>query len=200
MVKSIENQILEKINRFKKGTIFFTESFLFAGNSKAVSKGLERLVNKNKIVRVGNGIYVKPKHSKLLGNLTPTIDEIADAIAARDKARIVPTGNYALNRLGLSTQMPLNAVYLTDGAPRKIKIGGRSILFKKATPKNLSANGKISSLVIQALKAIGNGNVEPHEENKILKLLKNEKKENIEHDIVLAPEWIRKIMRKSLQK
>lgn len=200
MTNTVENQILRKINLAKKGTIFFTENFLFAGNSKAVSKGLERLVYKNKIVRVGNGIYVKPKHSKLLGNLTPTIDEIADAIAARDKARIVPTGNYALNRLGLSTQVPLNAVYLTDGAPRKIRIGGRSILLKKTAPKNLSATGQISGLVIQALKAIGNRNVEEEEEKKILKVLEKEKVENIEHDMVLAPEWIRKIMRKSLQK
>lgn len=200
MIKTVEDQILEKINHSKKGTLFFTENFLFAGNSKAVSKGLERLVLKNKIARVANGIYVKPKHSKLLGNLTPTIDEIAQAIASRDKARIVPTGNYALNRLGLSTQVPLNAVYLTDAAARKIRIGGRTILFKKATPKNLAGKGQISSLAIQALKAIGNGNVEPEEENRILELLGKEKKENITHDMVLAPEWIRKIMRKSLQK
>src|SRR5882762_9679778 len=110
MNKTIEKQLLEKIEEAGRGSLFFTESFLFAGNAKAISKALERLTDKNEIVRVATGIYVKPKQSRLLGALTPTIDEVANAIANRDKARIVPTGMYALNALGLSTQVPMNAV------------------------------------------------------------------------------------------
>lgn len=195
---TVEANVLNAIRQAKRGAIFFVESFLFAGNAKAVNKALERLVAKGEIVRIATGIYVRPKQSKLLGSLTPGTEEIAAAIARRDKARIVPTGVYALNRLGLSTQVPLNAVYLTDGAARKIKIGNRSILFKKATPKNLAAIGEISSLVIQALKTIGKDKVEPREEKRVLELLRKEKQKNIEHDIVLAPEWIRKIMRKAI--
>jgi hypothetical protein len=89
-------------------------------------------------------------------------------------------------------------VYLTDGAARNIKIGNRTILFKKAAPKNLAAVGEISGLVIQALKAIGKNKVEPHEEKRILELLKKEKQKNIEHDIALAPAWIRNILRKAI--
>ena len=112
----------------------------------------------------------------------------------------MPTSVYALNALGLSTQVPMNAVYLTDGAARKVKVGKRTILFKKATPKNLSATGAISSLVIQALKAIGNGKVDPHEEKRVLQLLKKESPLNIKHDFAMAPEWIRKTMKKALEK
>ena len=84
--------------------------------------------------------------------------------------------------------------------PRKIKVRKRTILFKKASPRNLSAIGPISSLVIQALKAIGVGKLEPHEEKKILELLKKEDQDNIKHDIAIAPEWIRIILKKSLMK
>lgn len=200
MTASIEIQVLDKIKNLQKGTLFFVESFLSIGNAKSVNKALERLVEKEAIIRVATGIYTRPKQSKLFGNITPTVEEIATAIAKRDKARIVPTGSYALNALGLSTQVPLKAVYLTDGAARKINLGKRTILFKKTTPKNLSAKGAISKLVIQALKAIGKDNIKPEEERKILELLRKENPEHLKHDILLAPEWIRIIMRKTHQK
>jgi uncharacterized protein DUF6088 len=200
MSDSIEIQVLKKIKSAKKGTLFFVENFLFAGNAKAVNKALERLVGKGEIKRVATGIYTRPEKNKLLGEITPSLEDIAAAIARRDKARIVPTGIYALNTLGLSTQVPLKAVYLTDGAARKITIGKRTILFKKATPKNLSAIGQISKLVIQALKAIGKDKLSIDEEQKILKLLRKENPKHLEHDIILAPEWIRKIMRKAQEK
>ena len=135
------------------------ESFLSVGNAKAVNKALERLVEKNELLRVATGIFVRPELDPVIGIVTPGIEAIATAIARRDKARIVPTGIYALNRLGLSSQVPLNIVYLTDGAARKIKIGNRTITFKRTTPKNVMAVGEISSLAIQALRTIGKENV-----------------------------------------
>lgn len=195
---SIHKQIEKRILKLGRGSIIVPGDFSGLGGTEAVKKVLLRLEKQGFIKRIAFGIYVYPKHSKLLGTLTPSVEEIAKAIAKRDKARIVPTGLYALNRLGLSTQMVLNAVYLTDGAARKIKIDKTSILFKKTAPKNLAAIGEISGLVIQALKAIGKDKVEPHEEKKILDLLKKEKQKNILHDMALAPAWIRNIMRRAI--
>ncbi len=138
------------------------------------------------------------KKSKLLGiYILPTIEGIAKDIACRDKAGIVPIGLYAMNMLGLTTQVPLKAVYLTDGAPRKKTISNRVLVFKKATPKNLSAKGDISSLVIQTLKTIGKENVTEFIETRVIDFLRKEKSENLANDIRLAPEWIRKIIRKA---
>ena len=136
----------------------------------------------------------------MIGPLTPSAEEVAEAIAKRDKIRTVPTGSYALNALGLSTQVPMNIVLLTDGSPREIKIGKRTIKFKKTTPKNLMAKGKISRLVIQALKEIGNGKVTTAEEQKIVDLLRKEDEKDLKHDIALAPVWIQKTMEKALNK
>ncbi len=152
MNKSIELQILTKIKKARRGSLFFTEDFLRFGNSKAVAKVLERLVAKGEISRVARGIYARMVVDPILGPVTPGAESIAKAIAKRDKARIVPTGSLALNALGLSTQVPINVVYLTDGAARKVNLGKRKITFKKASPKNLAAIGDISGLVIQALK------------------------------------------------
>jgi ribosomal protein S19E (S16A) len=197
-MQSIEKHIEKSIKSKPKGSLVLPSDFLQYGTAKAVQKSLERLEDKGVIVRVAQGIYVRPKISKLIGPLTPSAEEVAEAIAKRDRIRTVPTGSYALNALGLSTQVPMNIVLLTDGSPREIKVGKRTIKFKKTTPKNLLAKGKISRLVIQALKEIGNGNVTEEEEQKIVDLLKKEDIKDLKHDIALAPVWIQKIMKKAL--
>ena len=144
-MESIDDKIVIKIKKARRGSLFFTEDFLSFGTAKTVSKVLERLTAKNDISRVARGIYARPEIDPVIGAVTPGIEAIAAAIAKRDKARIVPTGVYALNRLGLSTQVPLNVVYLTDGATRKVKIGKRTITFKHASPKNVATIGEIST-------------------------------------------------------
>lgn len=196
-MQSIEKQIEKNVKSKPRGILILPSDFLLYGTPKAVQKSLERLENKGVIIRVSQGIYVRPKMSKLIGTLTPSAEEVAEAIAKRDRIRTVPTGSYALNALGLSTQVPLNIVLLTDGSPRVIKVGKRTIKFKKTTPKNLLAKGKISRLVIQALKEIGNGNVTEEEERKIIELLLKEDEKDLRHDIPLAPVWIQKVMKKA---
>jgi len=193
---SIENKILQHIETLPKGELLLPADFSELGSSEAVRLSLFRLEKEGVISRVAQGIYVRPKESSLIGKLVPTAEEVAEAIAKRDRIRTVPTGSYALNALGLSTQVPMNIVLLTDGSPREIKVGKRKIKFKKTTPKNLLAKGKISRLVIQALKEIGNGKVSEEEEKKIIDLLKKEDEKDLKHDIALAPVWIQKIMKK----
>lgn len=199
MIESIENRILIKIKKAKRGTVFFIDDFVSFGAGKTVNKTLERLVDKGELLRVARGIYTRPQISKLLdATLTPSTETIAKAIARRDRARIVPTGVYALHVLGLSTQIPMNVVYLTDGAARKVQIGKQTILFRKTAPKNLATIGEISSLVIQALKVLGKDKTTAEEQQKILALLQKEEPTRLLHDIRLAPEWIRTIMKAAL--
>ena len=198
--QTTEYNVLTKIRKAARGTLFFTEDFLSFGSAKAVSKVLERLVISNELQRVARGIYARLASDPYLGLLKPTTEDIAEAIRRRDKARIIPTGSLALNALGLSTQVPINVVYYTDGSARKIELGNQRIVFKKTSPKNLSAIGKISSLVILALKEIGQGNVTEEELKIILSHLKKEDPYRLEHDIKIAPEWIRKIMRQAIKR
>ncbi len=194
MYLSTEYKTLIKIKKAKRGTLFFVENFVKIANAKTVNKALERMVKTGELQRLSKGIYYRPANSKLIGELTPNIETVVLAIAKRDKARIVPTGSYALNQLGLSTQVPTNFIYLTDGSARKLIIGNSRITFKKTSPKNVSAVGEISGLVIQALKTIGKDNVKFNEIQHIQNLLKKEKHTRLEHDIRLAPAWIREIM------
>lgn len=195
---NIEKEVLAKARRARKGTLLFPEYFKGLGSAATIRKALQRLSDKGLLVWVAQGIYVIPEESKLIGKVRPGLQEIAKAIAKRDKARIVPTGIAALNQLGLSTQVPMNMVYLTDGTARKILVGKGKITFKKTTPKNLAAKGEISSLVIQALRAIGKDKVTNEETEKILSLLRKENENYLLHDIKLAPAWIADIMSKAI--
>jgi len=195
---SIDDQVEHIVNKRKAGTILFSEDFQELNNSGAVKVALHRLVNRGNLRRLARGIYAKPKFSDLVGEMLPTTEEIAVAIAKRDKARILPTGSFAMHVLGLTTQIPLKLVYLTDGSPRKITIGKRTIQFKKTTPKNLALKGDISKLVVQALKEIGKGKVTSNELVQIMNVLKKEDRKTLKHDMSLAPQWIAEIMSKSI--
>lgn len=195
MTKSVQTRIKNEIKSMKRGRILFPSNFDDMGNVEVVKKSLLRLENKKFLVRLAHGIYLYPKQDKLLGVLYPTIEEIAVAIAERDKARIIPTGTTALNKLGLSNQIPMNIVFLTDGAPRSIIVSKRTIKFKRTSPKNLAVKGEITNLIIQALKEIGKDNVTAEQLKKIKIHLEKEKQEIIEHDAKLAPAWIAKIMK-----
>lgn len=197
-MESIESKIKKYISGKKRGELLFPDDFRKFGSSEAVRLALYRIEKEGYIQRVAQGIYVRPKISKYAGEVLPTAEEIAMAIAKRDKIRLVPTGVYALSALGLSSQVPMKLVFLTDGAPREIKLGKRSIKLKKTTPKNLSAKGEISRLAIQALREIGKDKLTEEEEAKIIALLKKEDQKDLLHDIELAPVWIQKIMEKSL--
>ena len=195
----VENKIAEVLKSFPKGSVLFVDDFLDYGNPESVKKSLLRLKEKKILVRLAHGIYLYPKVDTELGILFPSTEEIAKAIARRDRARIVPTGVQALNKLGLSTQVPMKVVYLTDGAARSIKVGKRTITLKKTSPKNLLAQGEISSLVIQALKTIGQTKVDNETIKKIQNILRNEKTENILNDAKLAPAWINKLLTQTIK-
>lgn len=196
------SKIIENIvSKSKQGKLFFVSDLLEYGKYDTVRKTLQRLVKKGVLIRISKGIYYYPKIDKVLGTLYPPAEEIAKAIAKRDKAKIIPTGAYALHLLGLSTQIPMNVVYLTDGSARKIKIGNQTIIFKKTSPKNLYFESKLSSLIIQSLKSLKEDNVNEIVKQKLTDIIKQSGEANkIKKDIINAPIWIQKIMLEILSK
>jgi hypothetical protein len=167
------------------------------GQRQSVLKALERMAAAGTIIRLARGIYCYPKIDKELGLgiLYPSLDDIAQAVAKRDRARIVPTGIYALNVLGLSTQVQMNAVYLTDVTARQLKIGnGKGILFKHTAPKNLAFRSKMAMYVTFALKELGQNGITEEHKKRIHELLKGEEKEKVCADAALIPDWIMNII------
>ena len=199
MAVSIENKIIEYCKKCGRGKVIFPSDFARYGEQKAVNKAMERLTADNLLVRVARGIYCYPKMDKVLGLgvLYPSLEEIADAIAKRDRARIEPTGLYALNRLGFSTQIPMNVVYLTDGYNRKIKLAnGSSITFKHAAPKSFAFNSQLAMLLTFAYKSLGKENITDDILRKTKELLDKEENQIVKQDYKLMPAWVSSIIKK----
>lgn len=193
-------QIRTMIEACPRGSIFFPDDFSFVGSVKMVSSALLRLCEEKTLLRVGQGIYCYPKIDTQwgLGTISPSLEEIASAIAKRDKSRIAPTGSYAMNRLGLSTQLPANVVFYTDGSPRRIKVGGgRGILFKRSSEmKRFSFKNELMQLIVASMREIGNEKITDAEISKISELIKKVDNQEFNHDVALAPAWVQAILKK----
>lgn len=198
-VESIASQIEKRIESKKRGVFIFSSDFVDIATPENVTKVLQRMMKVGKIIRVCQGVYYYPRIDTKygLGVIKPTTTEIALAIAKRDGVDIFPTGSYALHALGLSTQVPANAVFITNGSPRKINIGRKKdILFKHSdNAHNFEYKSKEMQLVVAALKEIGKG-LATEEELTIIKEIVDRVPENqFKHDLALAPNWIIKLIK-----
>jgi hypothetical protein len=197
-IQSIENKILKSIKKCGRGTAIFSSDFVRFGEQKTINKALERMAKEGILLRISRGVYYYPKIDKKLGIgvLYPTLETIAEAIAKRDKARIVPTGLYALNRLGFSTQIPMNIQYLTDGSNRKLTLyNGATIEFKHTTPKNLAFNSYLAMLLTFAFKSLGKDHITDEVLAHTKELLAKDSSQNVKQDYKLMPAWVSSILK-----
>jgi len=154
-MQTIENKIINRIYGHGRGWSFFKNDFSDVGNEAAVDQALSRLAKRGTIRRVIRGIYDYPKFSKLLNqDLSADIDQVAQALARKFGWRIQITENAALNVLGLSTQVPSQYMYLSDGKSCKYQVGKQTLHFKKTLIKDIGLKHAESALVVQAIKGL----------------------------------------------
>ncbi len=189
------SEITKRIENMYEGRILFISDFSdLNGNEKVVSRALSAEEKKGNIVRLAKGMYLRPKITRF-GIVYPSVDEMVKAIAHRDKSKVQPCGMTALNMLGLSTQVPTKYTYLTLGSSRKLKLGDRLIELKRSVPKNFVFKTTLGSLLMQALKSLGEKNISRQEIVQIRKLIDNEKRmEQFKLDVLLMPIWMRKLI------
>ena len=195
MTGSIESKILHRIIGKKKGWVFAPSHFFDLGNRASVDQALSRLVRSGDIRRLARGLYDYPKNHPDFGDVPPSVDRVASALAEKDNLKIQPSGAYAANLLGLSDQVPAKLVFLTDGSTRVVQVGNWQIKFKKTSPKNMATAGRVSGLVIQALRYLKQRNIEEKIINSLKRRLSAEDKKQLISDIRYAPAWIGEIFK-----
>ena len=186
-MEKVAGHIESSLIKRKAGNILFVSDFRGIGAETAIRKALSRLTKSGKLRRIAQGIYYVPQIDPVLGELWPSAEQVAQKVADKEKVHIYPTGVYALNRLGLSTQVPTKLVYLTDGVPRVLTIGKMKVRFKATTPKKLALKGPISRLVILALDEVDIREPDPERDQKLRNLLEQEDPKKLKHDLQLAP-------------
>lgn len=187
---NIDNKVVSRIYGHGRGWVFTPNHFKDLGSRDAIASALKRHKQSGLIRQLARGLYDYPQTDPDLGPLEPANEEIAKALAGRDATRLQPSGAYAANLLGLSTQVPTKIVYLTDGRSRTVQIGKRQISLKQTTPRNMATAGKISGLIIQALRYIGKENVDLEMIDILRKKVSAEDHKRLMKDIRYAPAWI----------
>ena len=193
--ESVDSKILARIRKNGRGWVFSSVDFLDLGSRAAVASTLKRMKAFGTIRQLARGIYDFPRQDDKLGVLAPSTDAIAKTLKNRDGTRIQPSGAHAANILGLSTQVPVRAVYLTDGRERQVQVGKRQILLKHTTPRQMATAGRISGTVIQALRWLGPRNTDEKVVAILRRCLSKGDKQQLLKDIRFAPTWATEIIR-----
>lgn len=194
-MQSIDHKVLSRIYGHKRGWVFTPDHFRDLGSRDAVASALKRHKQSGLIRQLARGLYDYPRTDDQLGILAPSMDAVAKALAGRDAIRLQPTGAYAANLLGLSTQVPMRIVYLTDGRSRTVQVGNQQIILKQSSPRTMATAGKISGLVIQALRHLGQDRVGDDEIRQLDRQLDDDARRQLMKDIRYAPAWIAEIFR-----
>jgi hypothetical protein len=195
-MQSIDSKILSRIYGRGKGCVVTPGYFLDLGSRQAVDLALHRLAKKGTLRRLARGLYDYPLTDSSLGLLSPTVDAIAKAMKGRDNIRLQPSGGYAANLLRLSEQVPTRVIFLTDGPTRRVQLGKQVIILKHTTPRAMATAGRISGLVIQALRHIGQKHIDDSIIARLRKQLPEDDKKQLIRDVRHAPAWIAAIMRR----
>ncbi len=194
--QGVDKKSISRIIGHGKGWVFTPAHFSDLGSRDAVASALKRYRQSGLIRQLARGLYDYPRTDPELGMLTPSPDSVAKALAGRDAVRLQPSGAYAANLLGLSTQIPMKIVYLTDGRSRTVQIGKKQIILKRTTPRNMATAGRISGLVIQALRHLGQKHVNEDVIARLDRRLDADAGKQLLKDVRFAPAWIADIMRR----
>ncbi len=191
MKKTAKNRILSRIYGRGRGWAFTPNDFITDFTRWEISNSLEDLTNENKIRRIIRGLYDYPLYSDILNKtVAPDMEQVANALARNFAWRIQPSGETALNYLGLSTQIMGSYIYLSDGPSKKYNILGQTLEFKHTNLKEASMQNKTAAIVVQAIKATGEENITSEFLNKLKEKFGNEEWQKIKKDSVKAPLWI----------
>ena len=190
------NKKIEDIMTSNTGEIFSINDFYGLGTKNTIKSVLYRLNEEDKITRLIDGLYTKPKYSEILKEYSyPDANALAEKIADKFSWTISPTGDTALNYTGLSTQVPNEYIYISDGPYRQYDYRNKKILFKHTSNRNITSYSKELSILVQAIRALGKNGI-GEEELKKLAVFAQNIKEDLKRDTLKLPFWIQEILEK----
>ena len=195
-VQVIEPKASAIIYGHGRGWVFTPSDIARIGDPRSVGMALTRLSRKGIIRQLARGLYDYPVDHPVLGRVAASADAVAKALASRDAVRLQPAGAYAANVLGLSEQVPTKIVFLTDGPSRRVKLGQREIILKRTTPRNIATSGRKSGTVIQALRYLGQQQVDDKVVAIVRRQLNDADKAQLIKDCKYAPAWVADILRR----
>lgn len=195
---TLSRQLAQRIARLVRkepARVFTPADFLDLGTPHAVGMALSRMVRSGTLRRVARGLYDVPRSHLLLGELSPSIDAVVQAVARRDGVVVQPLDVEATNLLGLSEQVVAKPVYETNGPSRKLWVGEQEIEFKHRSPRRVTAAAESSNLVFAALRGLGKAHVTLERVAHLRQMLPTKQRAQLLKDLPLAPVWMHPYLR-----
>lgn len=187
--------VRNRIKEFPSGKPFVASDFSDITTMQDVRRILQRMTDSGDIRRLLNGIYIVPEWSSLLDEeVPPSPHDVACAIARNRGWTITPSGNTALNRLGLSTQVPSVWSYVSDGPYAEYEYGTTSIKFRHSANRNITGMSPLTGLVVQAIKALGKDGASPEDFAQVASRMREEERERLSAETQRSTAWIRKVV------
>lgn len=193
----ILDQMRKRISSASDGTVFIPADFSDLADQKKITACISRLYDEGSLEKVKRGVYMKPRYSSFLRQKVPADGEsVSEAIARNYGWTIAPSGDTALNVLGLSTQVPAVYQYVSDGPYKEYEADGIKYLFKHTDRKNelIGLSGK-SAVLIQALRALGKEHIGEEEILYLKNRFTNEEKAIILIETKYVTSWIYEIIK-----
>ena len=191
MAKGYMQEIRERILSAEEGSVFSTSDFADIADTNTVRSALYRLIQDGILRRILNGVYEKPKYSKLLDEYVAADPKaVANALARSYHWTIAPCGNTALNLLGLSTQVTAVWSYISDGPYKTYEWNSTKLEFKHRTNKEITGLSYMTSLVIQALKTLGRSNITPEVIQMLSEKLTDKDKQACLKEATESTDWV----------
>lgn len=190
--KNLQKQIVGLIYEKGRGWAFSKKDFVHFSDPGNIDRTLSRMAEKGIIRRVIRGLYDYPTYSKLLNkSLSPDIDQVAHALARKFGWKIQISGNAALNLVGLSTQVPTQYLYLSDGPSKTYQIGQTEIRFKKTRFTELGLKYFHNEILVQVVQALGDKTLTHEEKQKLraylLKASHTKTEDKVTDNLMLPP-------------
>lgn len=158
---ALPDQLLTRTKSASSQRVWTTADFLDLGSRAAVDQALSRLVRRGALTRPARGLYAVHRKSERLGiELPAKLEEVVDALARRSGATVVPSGATFANQLGLSTQVPMRAIFQTTGRARRYQIGGTNVELRHVSPRRLKASSPRNLAVLSAIAHLGKANID----------------------------------------
>jgi Family of unknown function (DUF6088) len=194
MATSTMNAILKRIRAKHRGAVFTPRQFSHLGTRAAIDQALSRLQRSGQIRRLTRGVYEFPKIHPRIGVLSPSPEAVAKAMAERTGSRITISGAKAANLLGLSTEVPMQNVFWTDGPSRTIRIGSQTVSLKHVAPSKMIGAGTEAGIVIQAIRSLGQNGVHEIPVRAFAKRLPHPVKRAVKRLTPTAPAWSQPVL------
>ena len=187
-MQSLPSQIMSYAAESPEGTLMCPSALLHLGSRAAVDQALSRLARKRELIRICQGVYVRPIQTRF-GPRPPAVDKVLAALSELWGETIVPCGGTAANSLGLTTQAPIRSIYLTSGPNRKLELGGLAVELRHAPRWQLVAPHRPAGDAVRALAWLGSEEVAENLET-LERKLSPEDIEDLAATRAVMPAWL----------